>query len=368
MKFVYNCDHNNLYNELLKIFKQYKILELWIAVAFIKMSGISEIEHIIRSLSQKGAIVKIFTGIDFGITEPIAIRHLVQIGRSAKYPDRFKVYLIKQFEGSYHPKVYRFLSEENEFIAIGSSNLTKGGLKTNSEANVIVTEKKGTAFCRDVENMFHELEGSAYLTSDNDTLLDMYEKNISKMAEYRQQYDKAANSFNKSLNMLFSQQRKDIGYRKVRKGIGKRAMAKDISKSEMMKRKQKYLEYGTPDTISLFNKADTIIRGLDNDISLSFGDKATVAVYSHQKGFAGIKLRKKSLRCEVFTRGEPMNKVTPFNKYERWGWFRIDSEDDFIKAEIIWMESLKRHKIAVKNGEATSIHSTKSIITELMPS
>lgn len=100
-----------------------------IAVAFLENSGVAIIRQCIEEIKNKVSI-SIITGLDFGITAPEALQELLNLGVCCNI-----------FHGeNFHPKLYIFEKNCNEAtVIIGSSNLSKGGLSTNHEANIILS-------------------------------------------------------------------------------------------------------------------------------------------------------------------------------------------------------------------------------------
>jgi HKD family nuclease len=103
------------------------------AVAFVKYSGV---KHVARPLSRfaQRASVRLAAGIDAGGTSYEGLSGLLDAlaGRGDLYifhnPGRT----------TFHPKVYVFRNETIAEIAVGSGNLTEGGLFTNYEASLLM--------------------------------------------------------------------------------------------------------------------------------------------------------------------------------------------------------------------------------------
>ncbi len=135
--FIWNSEKDNICNYILEAFVDAD--EIWIAVAFLKTSGLNLIYEDIKKATIRGAKIKIFVGIDFYITEPDAVRKLLDTfeGNAAA-----AVYFaISKPSTAFHPKLYCFINKEYATIIAGSSNLTKGGFKDNTEICSITTTK-----------------------------------------------------------------------------------------------------------------------------------------------------------------------------------------------------------------------------------
>jgi HKD family nuclease len=102
--------------------------EIYIAVAFLKCSGLDLIKPYIR----KGISLNIVAGVNFGITDPAALTGLLEL--SKKIPG-LKPWLIRlDYKRVFHPKIYLVKNTAGYHVIIGSGNLTKGGLSSNHEA------------------------------------------------------------------------------------------------------------------------------------------------------------------------------------------------------------------------------------------
>jgi phosphatidylserine/phosphatidylglycerophosphate/cardiolipin synthase-like enzyme len=70
-------------------------------------------------------------------TDPDALRDLYDLSRSNGNASLY-CYVSGNSGTIYHPKVYLTRDKDESSVVIGSSNLTRGGLKTNIEANVLL--------------------------------------------------------------------------------------------------------------------------------------------------------------------------------------------------------------------------------------
>jgi HKD family nuclease len=111
---------SNLYSVLSRHLR--KADEVWIAVALVNKQGIMTILEATR----KDCSVNIIVGIDLP-TDPLALREILT--RSLKR--NIKAYVFTS--GFYHPKVYAIRYSDKYITAIGSANLTGGGLEKNLE-------------------------------------------------------------------------------------------------------------------------------------------------------------------------------------------------------------------------------------------
>lgn len=115
-----------------------------IATAFLKMSGIRQIEKSLKqSLSNNGQ-VEIIAGLDFKTTEASAMSYFLDLKEQYQGFNFYCYGDTQQNKTSivFHPKIYLFENTKDFVTIIGSSNLTKGGLCSNLEVNTVFQENK----------------------------------------------------------------------------------------------------------------------------------------------------------------------------------------------------------------------------------
>lgn len=119
-----------------------------IAIAFLKYSGIKVIEKSLNQCLKNNGNVEIIAGLDFKTTDPQSMHYLIQLQKST--PNlKFYCYGDKDVNKNnivFHPKIYLFQGKRETTGIVGSTNLTRGGLMTNFEANVIFKESKPLYF------------------------------------------------------------------------------------------------------------------------------------------------------------------------------------------------------------------------------
>jgi len=109
--------------------------ELRAAVAFAKCSGIRHLVSSLPAFASRGH-VQISVGVDFGGTTAEGLKALIDcVG-----PEN-EIWVYHNESGpTFHPKLYLFKGPEGRAdIAIGSGNLTEGGIFTNYEAAVVLS-------------------------------------------------------------------------------------------------------------------------------------------------------------------------------------------------------------------------------------
>jgi HKD family nuclease len=110
-----------------------------IGVAFVTQSGLEDILQSLRQVAVSGR-VRLLTGLYQKVTEPTALKTLFQVQKETR--GRFSVRL--STEPQYHRKVYIVRGRTNCAIIMGSSNLTREGLRSGGELNLVVRLPKGS--------------------------------------------------------------------------------------------------------------------------------------------------------------------------------------------------------------------------------
>lgn len=122
----------------------------WV-VSFLKVSGVKEMLPSLQRAEESGAEIKILCGDYLYITEPNALRLLI---------DHLPNAHIRLFESggrSFHPKAYLFRSPKEAEVFVGSSNLSKAALTNAVEWNVHVALHQQHLFFEDVAYEFMKL-------------------------------------------------------------------------------------------------------------------------------------------------------------------------------------------------------------------
>jgi HKD family nuclease len=116
-----------------------KAIDIKIAVAFLKQSGINVIKEDLNNCLKNNGKVEFLVGLDFRSTDPESLITLRKISDSNR---SMKCYCFSDpglnNAPIFHPKLYLISDNlKNSTAIVGSSNLTQGGLKNNIEINVI---------------------------------------------------------------------------------------------------------------------------------------------------------------------------------------------------------------------------------------
>ncbi len=115
-----------------------------IAVAFLKYSGVKVIEGSLGRCLNNNGNVEIIVGLDFRTTDPKSIHYFIKLQKKSR---NIKFYCYgdtkeHKTEVVFHPKIYLFSKGRETTGIVGSTNLTKGGLLSNFEVNVVIKEIK----------------------------------------------------------------------------------------------------------------------------------------------------------------------------------------------------------------------------------
>lgn len=110
-----------------------------VGVAFVTQSGLNGILQSLRQVAVSGR-VRLLTGLYQKVTEPKALKTLFRVQEETR--GRFSVRL--STEPQFHRKIYILRRRTNTAIIVGSSNLTREGLRSGGELNLVVRFPKGS--------------------------------------------------------------------------------------------------------------------------------------------------------------------------------------------------------------------------------
>ncbi len=130
---------------------------VYLASAFVKESGLRRIQENLERLLEQDGDAHLVTGLDFQITEPQAMRHLIRIAE--RYP-QFVVRVFSKLKQNdvptFHPKLYIFERPAGvSSFLVGSANLTSGGLRENAEMNLAVRLASNHPLFSSVKDVYH---------------------------------------------------------------------------------------------------------------------------------------------------------------------------------------------------------------------
>ena len=108
--------------------------------AWTRRWAIQELMVSLRDYLNGGGRFTLYTGNSFRSTSIEAIELLMEL--AVDFPSQVHIFVCAQPTGSFHPKVYVYLDSDTQtsWLSVGSSNLTRGGMYTNIEANLISTD------------------------------------------------------------------------------------------------------------------------------------------------------------------------------------------------------------------------------------
>ena len=125
--------------------------EVSIAVAFVTQAGLDEIVQPLRQVAANGK-VRILTGLYQKVTEPQALRTFLHIQEETR--EQFSVRLSR--EPHFHRKLYLLSNGTQSTAVIGSSNLTREGLRSGGELNLIARLPKGSVTAKRLAQAFED--------------------------------------------------------------------------------------------------------------------------------------------------------------------------------------------------------------------
>ncbi|MAM30372.1 MAG: hypothetical protein CMC13_15245 [Flavobacteriaceae bacterium] len=170
---LFNHINSNHLDTILQQFR--KADEVWIATAFLKMSGLNLLLAPIKKHIKNNKPITIIAGQNFGLTEPEALKILLKLfsGRVNanlfldKAEDKTKVF---------HPKLFLFKSKDKATIISGSANITKGGLTTNQEVSLCIETKANNTEWKNSAAIFNHIIHEEHANLVNLMLIKRYEQ------------------------------------------------------------------------------------------------------------------------------------------------------------------------------------------------
>lgn len=155
MKLTLLTHENPVGEEIAKALKNGRYSNFKAAVAYVRNSGLSRIHSELADFVGSGGKTSIIAGIDQGNT---SYQALVNLKTFAK--DNLFIHHDRNFDITFHPKIYLFGNSQVEKVILGSSNFTAGGFYLNYEANISVklgSSGKAKRFRRQVLDYWSDL-------------------------------------------------------------------------------------------------------------------------------------------------------------------------------------------------------------------
>lgn len=170
-------EHDPLAHQVLPLFAIAD--EIAIVAAFVQTSGLDRIQPVLEPALRRGATVRILTGDYLEITQVGALERLLDLQRSGgieddedleleprAQPSRLAVRVVEVERlpartRSFHPKSWRFQSNDFGLAFVGSSNLSRSALDTGIEWNLRVDRARDAATYARIAAAFEEIWNTA---------------------------------------------------------------------------------------------------------------------------------------------------------------------------------------------------------------
>jgi superfamily II DNA or RNA helicase/HKD family nuclease len=150
-----------------------------ILTSFVMKSGVEVLKEALKKAAERGADIKICAGDYLYVTQPGALRELINI-----HPN-IEVRLWRSNGVSFHPKAYLFENEKDGYFIIGSSNLSRSALTSGIEWNIGLHKCVEEEVFTEVIQEFSELFYADQTVQVNEETIKDYEK---QHADYHQRH------------------------------------------------------------------------------------------------------------------------------------------------------------------------------------
>ena len=121
------------------------------AVAFVTQSGLNVLVQVLRTVAATGR-VRFLTGLYQKVTEPTALRTLLRVQNET----RGQLSVRLSMEPQFHRKLFLLSSSRYSTVIAGSSNLTRAGLTSGGELNLLLTMPKGAPALKKIMRAFND--------------------------------------------------------------------------------------------------------------------------------------------------------------------------------------------------------------------
>jgi len=227
--------------------------ESWIAVALLTLKGLSNIKI---NKNNNNFLVGTYLP-----TDPKALKKLLKLQN--KNIVQAKVFT----KGSFHPKVY-IVKKRNKYSGIiGSSNLTEGGLNTNTEVNYTITNQKELKLIKIwFDNNFNKNINAKNLTLE---FIKEYTKKYNKLKNARDRIKNINNKYDKlsDKETIFIMNRRNQLANKLKTWMkSKEYFTICKSRRNIIQEYRKYLDFPVFNNI----KIDSFISGYDLGFTYGF--------------------------------------------------------------------------------------------------
>ena len=129
---VRNIEGETTWQALRSLFRGAPVISVRAAISYVMQSGTAIVRTELSQLTASGAPVTVVFGDDFRLSQSSALRTLMATGCQLRLHSG-------ETHPGFHPKVWIIDYDEGaRGVVVGSSNLSRGGLITNAEANVVL--------------------------------------------------------------------------------------------------------------------------------------------------------------------------------------------------------------------------------------
>lgn len=198
IQLLLNDDSTDHGTEIGALFKNARRLECM--VAFAKVSGWQEMKAPLKKALSEGMTARLAVGLDFYHTDPALLRSLFRLSSN----HNLELYLSNS-QSTFHPKIYAFETDGGCKVAVGSANLTLGGLLQNYEASVLIDDESG-AMMKKITEHFDDLIENEEIVPATKPLINEYAKDHAINAAWarfaRRRAARAVDSGEASLDVL----------------------------------------------------------------------------------------------------------------------------------------------------------------------
>ncbi len=144
-----------------------------IAVAWVRRSGLLQLQDSLLAALKRSANISIVVGIDKENTSIEGLRGLIDLSTSTKTKALHAYVRHNEAGPIFHPKFYCFRNTNEIKAFVGSNNLTQAGLFQNEELALGITDKVGSEIEKKISTYMKELIDmkSGFVLPLNDDLL-----------------------------------------------------------------------------------------------------------------------------------------------------------------------------------------------------
>lgn len=174
------AEENKLLFQLNKEVKKAK--KAIIAVSFMQRAGLNLFFDHIREILNRNKKVEIFTSGYMGITDPKALKSLLQLSKI--YGDLLKVYFKPTHK--FHAKYFFFERPDKSYcVFLGSSNISETGLSEIGELNVKIIGKHNDSIHKDLKIVIDNLKKDREFKLLNQEQIEIYQRNYKKEIRFK---------------------------------------------------------------------------------------------------------------------------------------------------------------------------------------